>query len=159
MDLPNTIITTAEGIRNTQKDFQKFTAYNNLFIVLASAVCVGIITKDAISDIMNEAILPVVIFFGKKTISYFLYTKALEKTTSYPIINLLISKFGKLVWIILTWILVIYVVYVLFKKLIRFDLVSSKTELLEDITRYITGQEKRHVTTEDQQYTIPKYIL
>lgn len=158
MDIGKTILTTAESVKNTQKDFQKFTAFNNYFIIIASAVCVGIVTKDAISDIMNEAILPVIVFLGKKSISYFLYTKALEKTTSYPIVNLLLQKFGRLIWIFLTWLLVIYVSYVLFKKLIKFDIVSSKADLVEDVTRYFTGQEKRSRPT-TSEYVIPTYIL
>lgn len=142
MDIQKTIITTAENIRNSQKDFQNFTAYNNLFIIMASAVCVGIVTKDAITDIMNEAILPIIVFFGKKGISYFLYTKILEKTASYPILNLLIQKSGKLIWIFLTWLLVIYVAWILFRKLMKLDLVSSKVDLLENVTRYVSGEKK-----------------
>lgn len=142
MDIQKTILTTAENIRNSQKDFQQFTAYNNLFIIMASAVCVGIVTKDAISDIMNEAVLPIIIFFGKKSISYFLYTKILKKTATYPILNLVIQQFGKLIWIFLTWLLVIYIAWIVFRKLIKIDLVSSNVDLLENITRYVSGEKK-----------------
>ncbi len=161
MDVGKTVLTTTETIKANQKEFQKFTAYNNLFIVMASAVCVGIVTKDAITDIMNDAVLPIIIFFGKKTLSYFLYRKALEKTSSYPILNLFIQRFGKLIWILLIWLLVMYVTWILFKKLIKFDLVSGKAELIEDITKYVTSQEKQYVINyqEAPTFSISKYII
>ena len=161
MDIGKTLITTAETIKTNQKEFQNFTAYNNLFIIMASAVCVGIVTKDTISDIMNEAILPIIVFFGKKGISYFLYTKILEKTVKYPILNLLISRFGKLIWILLTWILVMYIAWILFKKLIKLDLVSSKASLVEHVTKYVNGEEKitYPTTSEEMIQTIHKYIF
>lgn len=159
MDIQKTVLTTAETIKQNQKDFQNFTAYNNLFIIMASAICVGIVTKDAITDIMNEAVLPIIIFFGKKTISYFLYTKALERTANHPILNLFIQRFGKLIWILLTWLLVMYIAWVLFKKLIKLDLVSGKAELIENITRYVTGEEQKFIDQENLIHSITKYII
>lgn len=161
MDLGKTIIDTTENVRKVQSDFQKQTSLNNMFIVIASAVCVGIITKDTISDIMNEAILPLVLFFGKMSISYFVYTKALEKTANWPAINIILQKLGKLLWIVLIWLLVLYVVYILFKGLIKIDLVTGKIDLLQGVTSYVTRQEapKHYISEEKKQNIVPGYLF
>ena len=161
MDIGKAIIDTSESIRKVQHDFQNFTSYNALFVVMASAICVGMITKETVTDIMNEVVLPLILFLGKRSISYFIYTKALERTASYPAINLLLQKLGHLVWIMIVWILVLYIVYVIFKRVIRLDFVSGKVDLVQNVTGYVTKQEapRRHVSDERTGTVIPMYMI
>lgn len=151
MDVGQRIINTTETVKKAQQDFQSFTTYNNTFLVVASAICVGIATKDMVTDIMNEAVLPIVTFLTERSISYFVYSRTLEKTAKYPFLNLLLRKLGSLLWVVLVWLLILYVTYIAFKALIKIDLVTDKVELIQGVTRYVTGQEKRHVKGEVQQ--------
>lgn len=157
--LGEAVINTAENVKQIQTDFHNFTALNSIFIVIASAVCVGIITKDTISDIMNEAILPLLLYWGKRSLSYLLYTKALEKTMSYPSVYIVLTKLGKLVWIIIVWIIVLFIVYIIFRKLIKIDLISSKVNLVQDMTKYVIGQENRRKIVPSETYNVPSYII
>jgi large-conductance mechanosensitive channel len=144
------IIDTTESVKSAQKDFQKFTTYNEVFLVTAAAICVGMATRDMVTDIMNEVILPVVTYMIENGISYFLYKKALERAGSYPLLYQVLSKFGHILWIVLVWILILYVTYVAFKALIKIDLITDKADIVQKITRYIT-QEHKHVDSEHKR--------
>jgi hypothetical protein len=166
VDIGKTIIDSTEHVKNVQKDFLSFTGYNQMFIVTASAICIGIATKDMITDVMNEAILPVITFLTEKSISYFLYTKALEKTIKYPLVNILLQKVAHLLWLLLVWILILYVTYIAFKALIKLDLVTDKINIIQGVTKFVTRQEqqprvqpeKRYVHQERKGYDVPFFI-
>lgn len=151
MDIGKTIIDTTENIRNLQKDFSSFTSYNEMFVMFASAICVGMATRDMVSDIMNETLLPLVLFISQRGITYLVYTKLLEKTTTYPTLKLVIQHIAKLAWIVLVWILTLYLVYLIFKKLIKLDLITDKVDLVQGVTGYLMRKEppKLHSTKQE----------
>jgi large-conductance mechanosensitive channel len=151
VDIGRTIIDTTEHVKNVQKDFLSFTGYNQMFIVTASAICIGIATKDMVTDVMNEAILPVITFITQKSISYFLYTKALEKTMKYPLVNILLQKVARLLWLLLVWLLILYVTYIAFKGLIKLDLVTDKINIIQGVTKYVTRQEQRQPNVQQEK--------
>lgn len=141
MDISKGIMDTTENIRLVQKDFAAFTSYNNMFVVFAAAICVGIATRDLVTDVLNETILPLILFFTKQGITYMIYTKILEATTKYQTLNMVIQHVAKLLWIILVWMITLFLVYLIFNKLIKVDLVTSRANLVDDVTRYFTHQE------------------
>jgi large-conductance mechanosensitive channel len=139
------ILNTTDNIRNIQRDFSSFTTYNNLLIIIAAAVCVGISTREMISDIMNNAIYPILLFWTENSISVKLYKKIIEKTNSFPFLTMLLLKMGEILWIIFVWIIILWMTYFIFKKLIKIDLISEKINVIDDITRYLTNQEQKPI--------------
>ncbi len=142
------IINTTDNIRNIQKDFSSFTTYNNLLIVIAAAVCIGFATREMITDIMNKVIFPILLFWTERSVSVQLYKKIIEKSKSIPFLSMLLIKFGEVLWIIFVWIIILWLTYVIFKKLIKIDLLTEKINIIQDITRYLTSQEKQHIMQE-----------
>lgn len=143
MDIGQKIINTTDDLKNVQKDFANFTAYNNLFIIIAASVCIGIATRDVISDIMNDTLLPLIAFIFKHGIFYLLYNKILTITHKHPTLNIIIQHIGKLIWLILVWVLTLFLVYFIFKKLIKIDFISDKINFVQDVTKYLTKQEQK----------------
>jgi hypothetical protein len=139
--LSHNILHTTQELKKEQKQFIEFTTYG-VFIVIASAICVGMATRDLISDAMNEAFLPLIMFFGKTNMFYIAYTKLLEKTQKMSFVYVLLQKLGKLIWIILIWFLTLYLTYFIFQKLIRVDLITDKIDFISNITKYFTSDEK-----------------
>lgn len=136
------IINTTDNIRNVQHDFSNFTAFNNMLIVYAAAVCIGFATKDMISDLMNEAVYPFLLFWTKHSITGYLFKKTLEKVKNNPILYTILHKIGAIFWIIFVWIIILWLTYFIFTKLIKIDLISDKINIIQDITKYLTNQEK-----------------
>jgi large-conductance mechanosensitive channel len=145
--LGTAIINTTDNILNIQKDFSAFTAYNNLLIIIAAAVCIGFATREMITDIMNTVLLPLFLFLTERTLSVQLYKKIIEKSKSIPILTMIFIKFGEIVWIIFVWIIILWMTYLIFKKLIKIDLLTEKINVIQDITKYLTNQEKKHYIT------------
>ena len=164
MTVEATIMQTTDSLKIFQKNFTSFYAYNYIFIIVAAAVCIGIATKDMVSGIMNESLLPIIDVFIAKSIPYFFYNKALEYSTKHQFIHLLIRKLGRMIWNILVWILILYATYIVFKTLSRVDLITGKVDFVQSLTRYVSGetpptiQEERRRTTPIQNPANP-YIF
>ena len=137
-----TIINTTDDIRNVQHDFSNFTAFNNVLIVYAAAVCIGFATKEMIADLMNEAVYPLLLFLTKNSITGYLFKKTLEKVKHNPTLYIILHKLGAIFWIIFVWIIILWLTYFIFTKLIKIDLVTDKVNIIQDIIKYITKQEK-----------------
>ena len=141
MDLVNDV---GNKIKNAQREFLNFTAYNNMLILCAAAICVGLATKEAISDIMHEIILPLILFFGKRSLDYFVYLKALEHSIHLPWLHYLIKGIGKLICIFLVWLIILYITYIIFKGIIKIDIVSDKVNIVQGTVNYIGGRGYTH---------------
>lgn len=144
-----TVITTTDDIRNVQHDFSNFTAFNNILIVYAAAVCIGFATKDMIKDLMDEAVYPFLLFWTKYSMTGYLFKKILEKIKHNPIVYIIVHKIGAIFWIIFVWIIILWLTYFIFTKLIKIDLISDKINIIQDITRYLTNQEKSYKTKQE----------
>jgi len=137
-----TVLTTTNNVLNTQKDFSNFTAYNNELIIYAAAVCIGFATKDMISDIMNEAILPLLVFITKKSFSRFIFYKIIENLKDFPVISLILEKIAIIIWIVIVWIVILWLTYLVFTKLIKIDIISRNVNFIQDIIKYAIRQEQ-----------------
>lgn len=88
---------------------------------------------------MNEIVLPFVLFAAKGSVAYLAYSKAVEKTMRVGWIHALLKGFGKTIWIFLVWLLILYVTYAVFKKVITIDFVTPRVEMVENAATYLRG--------------------
>ena len=140
VNIEQAIMQTTNSILTFQKNFSNYLTSNYLILLIASSVCIGFATKDMISDIMHESVLPIVIYFTVKTIPYFIYNKTLEYSSKYKLIHLLIHKLGRLFWIIIVWILTLYITYIVFRSITRIDLITGRVNALQSVTKYVLGE-------------------
>lgn len=147
MTIENAIIQTTESIKKFQNDFKSFVSSNFLFLVIASAVCIGFATKDMVSDVMNESILPLITHFAVKSIPYFFYNKALEYSNKHSVFHLIIRKVGRGFWLILVWILTLYITFIVFSSISNIDLLTGKMDIVQRLTRYVVGEERNGYPT------------
>ena len=131
---------TTNAVKNTQADFANF---NKALIITAAAVCIGLATKDTITDIMNEILLPLLTFVAQRSLWYFLYSKAVEASRRMRILKAVLQAVGKLIWFVLLWFVVLYITYFVFKHLIHFDPVTKQANLVDYVTTYVAGSTKR----------------
>jgi large-conductance mechanosensitive channel len=152
MSIDQSVIQTTEPIRKFQQNFKHFTT-NIIIVLIACAVCIGFATKDMISSIMNESILPIISYFAVKSIPYFLYNKALQISKYNEIITLIIHKLGLSLWIIIVWILTLYLTFIVFKLITRVDVLTDKVNLIQDISKYVLGEKtnSEYIISENKQ--------
>lgn len=139
MNIEQTVVQTTEPVRRFQQNFKTLTT-NTVIVLVACAVCIGFATKDMISNIMNESILPIISYFAVKSIPYFLYNKALQISKYNEILTLIISKLGLSIWIILVWIITLYLTYIAFRIITRIDVITDKVNMIQGISKYILGE-------------------
>jgi hypothetical protein len=152
------LVVAADKLSVFQTKFKDFTRYQP-FLIIAAGVCVGLATREMISAIMNDSILPIVDFILKNTLMYNAYAKFLEEITFqksffYLFLKLILRKIGSIIWLLLVWFITIYISYIIFSKLIRLDLVSDKIAMLQATTKYIVDQEKPSYKPPPQQLNI-----
>jgi len=135
------IFNTAEEVKNFQKSFQQFTAYNIAFVTIAAALCVGMATNEMITHIMNDALLPLFTFIAQRNIAYYMYNKVLDMSIKYPILTMVIRKCGRIIWLMLVWFMVLYLTYFIFSYAIRFDIMGRQINLVQSISKLFTRQE------------------
>jgi len=120
-------------LKQEQSKYMNFTAYNKALVLGAAAICIGLATKEAISSIMNEVILPFLKYISKTSLIYIFYLFLLQKSVHHKLINSLIWGLGKILWIFLVWILILYSTYLVFQYVIKFDLITDKLNLVSYI--------------------------
>ena len=143
MSVEQTIIQNTEPIRKFQQDFKRSVTSNFTILIVACAVCIGFATRDMISNVMNESVLPVLTYLALKSIPYLFYNKALQFSKRYEILTLLLRKLGTLIWIILVWIFTLYMTYIVFRSIANVDLVTGRVDLVQGVTKYVLGENVR----------------
>ena len=121
------------NLKQEQSNYMNFTAYNKALVLGAAAICIGLATKEAISSIMNEVILPFLKYISKTSLLYVFYLFLLQKSIHHKWINNLILGLGKTIWIFLVWILILYTTYLVFQYVIKFDLITDKLDFVSYI--------------------------
>lgn len=127
-------------IKQVQKDFMSFAAYDKVFLTVAAAICVGLATKEAIGNLMNEVILPFVLFISKGSIAYIAYSTALEKTIKIGWVHAFLQAMGKMIWIFVVWMIILYITYAVFRKLITVDYVTPRVEMVENVAAALSNR-------------------
>ena len=126
-----------EFIKAQQQDFMKFTAYNNVLIIGAAGICIGLATKEAISEFLNDIILPFILFLSQHSIFHQFIQKSIDKTSFMPYLFEFLKAIFKTSWIFTVWLLILYITYIVFQKIIKIDLVTSKVDLVESAAKYV----------------------
>ncbi len=140
--LLNTTKKATNTVKKEQSEFSKF-IYNKEFIILASAVTIGMTSKDTLNKIMYEIILPIILYFGKKGIPYYTFKRILEFSKKYPTLNWSLEKLGEFIFIILTWFVIIYLTYFIYTKILKINLIGNQINLLENTTNYFTNNNEK----------------
>lgn len=127
-----------EFIKAQQQDFMKFTAYNNMLIIGAAGICIGLATKEAISEFLNEIILPFIVFLTKHSIFHQFIQRSVDRTSSMPYLFEFLKALFKTSWIFTVWLLILYITYIIFQKIIKIDLITPRVDLVENAAKYVT---------------------
>lgn len=128
-----------EFIKAQQQDFMKFTAYNNVLIISAAGICIGLATKEAISEFLNDIILPFIVFLSKHSVFHQFIKNSVDRTSSMPYLFEFLKAILKTSWIFTVWLLILYITYIIFQKIIKIDLVTPRVDLVESATKYVTS--------------------
>lgn len=131
------IITTAEDVKTFQKGFQSFMTYDVVFIVIASAVCAGMITRDTMSSMLREAIYPLLMYIAKYNLSYLAFQKLINSIKEHKTLTLILSLSGKMIWYFITWFLSMYLIYIIFIKIMKINIVGYQASIVEDVTKVV----------------------
>ena len=127
-----------EFIKAQQQDFMKFTAYNNMLIIGAAGICIGLATKEAISEFLNEIILPFLMFLTEHSIFHQFVRRSVDRTSSMPYLFAFLKAVFKTSWIFTVWLLILYITYIIFQKIIKIDLITPRVDLVENAAKYVT---------------------
>ena len=128
-----------EFIKAQQQDFMKFTAYNNMLIIGAAGICIGLATKEAISEFLNDIILPFIVFLSQHSVFHQFIKNSVDRTSSMPYLFEFLKAILKTSWIFTVWLLILYITYIIFQKIIKIDLVTPRVDLVESATKYVTS--------------------
>lgn len=133
-NIGNNIINYSENIKKNYNDYQKYTL-NHQLIVIAIGVCIGIATKDVITNIMNQIILPIIKSFGEHTLYNIIYKLLLVNTKHITILNSSIQYMGIFIWNLLSWSIIVFIAYLFMTQLIKLDIITPHINLIEDGAR------------------------
>jgi uncharacterized membrane protein len=135
------ILGTTEGVKDFQKQFQAFTAYNIAFVTIAAGISVGLATNEMITHIMNDAVLPLFMFVAQRNFTYYIYNRVLDMAVKHPLLSMVIRKCGRIVWLLAVWFIVLYLTFIIFSVVIRFDSIGRQMSFVQLVTKRLTGQE------------------
>jgi large-conductance mechanosensitive channel len=131
MDLRENIYYTTDNIQKKYNEFNKFTT-NEQVIVVAIGVLIGLATKEVITNIMTEIVLPMFIQFG----SYNLYNLILSKIKNKSA-NIVVQKLGLLIWYLLTWIIVLFIAYLFLTVVININPLGTDLKIINTAANYL----------------------
>lgn len=130
-----TISQTTNTVGDLNNDFSKY-SNNNSLIVVAAAVCIGIATKEIIERLMNEVVLPVLQIIVNNSLYYWVYKFLLKSSVSSPFILNILNGLGTVAWLFLLWSVIVFVSFVLFKKLLDRNIISSQLGFIHKLGQY-----------------------
>lgn len=123
---------TTHNINNINNDFKKY-AYNDQLILIAAAVCIGISTKDIIQKLLNDTLYPALKFIVTNSLYYWIFKILKKKSSSTPFIVNTLNVVGEIVWLFLLWSIIVFISFVLFKKLLNYNLISGQLSFINTV--------------------------
>jgi large-conductance mechanosensitive channel len=132
---------TNNAVGNFHDTFKRYLS-NGDVIGLAAAVCIGIATKDITQRFLDEVILPILKNFGQTKLMYLLYQYMLKKTSKIPALQMFIELFGKTIWLFVAWSFLVFIAYILLKKLITNNYISTELGTLNKIGNIAVAYEE-----------------
>lgn len=143
---------TNNALGNFHQTYQRYLS-NGDIIGLAAAVCIGMATKDITQRFLDEVILPILKNVGQTKLIYLLYEYMVKKTTKFPILQSSIKIFGKTIWLFVAWSFLVFIAYILLKKLITDNYISTELGTLNKIGNIAVSYEEK---TQPIQMTHPE---
>lgn len=131
MEIGNTILNTTHKVQEDYDLFKTYTTQKQI-IIIASAVCIGFATKEVITNIMNEIILPFLTSIGTYTLFQFALNNVHNK-----FIYIIIKKTGLLIWFIFSWLIIIFIVYLFLTKFIQINPLAFDLSVINTGTKFI----------------------
>lgn len=113
------------NINSINNDFKKY-AYNDQLILIAAAVCIGMATKDIIQKLLNDTLYPALKFIVSNSLYYWIFTILKNKSASRPFIVNTLNVIGEIAWLFLLWSIIVFISFVLFKKLLNYNIISNQ---------------------------------
>lgn len=113
------------NINSINNDFKKY-AYNDQLILIAAAVCIGMATKDIIQTLLNDTLYPALKFIVTNSLYYWIFTILKKKSASTPFIVNTLNTIGEIAWLFLLWSIIVFISFVLFKKLLNYNIISNQ---------------------------------
>lgn len=127
---------------NTEHEIYKNKViYNNFFIMIAMAVCVGMITQDSVKNIMNEIITPAILFLINTWMPYIIYSNTLEYFKNNTFLYNILAKFSLLLWLLFTWIIIIILIYIIFNKILINANIDKQLDVYKKIENHFNKKE------------------
>jgi large-conductance mechanosensitive channel len=121
-----------QNINTINNDFKKY-AYNDQLILMAAAVCIGMATKDVIQTLLNDTLYPALKFIVTNSLYYWIFTILKKKSASTPFIVNTLNVIGQIAWLFLLWSIIVFVSFVLFKKLLNYNIISSQLSFYNQV--------------------------
>lgn len=128
-DIPNQILDNIESIQNS---FSKYASADKGILLIAGGVTIGLVTKELITSIMNDIILPILIYFNDHSI-LLIYFKTFLHNLNNSFVEIAVSKVLLLIWLISIWFIIIFLIYIIFSKLIKMDFVTERVNFIKKI--------------------------
>ena len=113
------------NINSINNDFKKY-AYNDQLILVAAAVCIGVATKDIIQTLLTDTLYPALKFIVSNSLYYWIFTILKKKSASTPFIVNTLNVIGEIAWLFLLWSIIVFISFVLFKKLLNYNIISNQ---------------------------------
>lgn len=144
------------------EDFQRFMFTNNI-VVAAAGFSIGAITKDFITSVLDELVLPLVTFLFQ--ISHIGDAKKrILGGVPMRVVHTLFAKFGNVAWLMFVWIATIILTFLILEYLLNMRIVRLRTHLSEeDEKRFneararVTEEEGEDEEDEDDEYAYDAY--
>lgn len=143
MDLVGqTISSTTNTIGDFDNEFKKYSA-NSSLVTLAAAVCIGIATKEIIERLMNEVLLPLIKYMSNTSIPFLIYTFLLKVFRNKKNVTTILKAFGNIAWLFIVWSVIVFVSFVLFKKLLDKNFVSQQLAFFHKAGNYAVSLQEQ----------------
>ena len=137
-----TLHAVLDYLQHLQEDVSQ-TLTNQIFVLVAAGVCVGLTTKDAIDALTHEALSPAMVWLQGRSLVYIGYNHALRAAMRRPWLHALLSKVGSIAWILLLWLVIAYVTVLLVRYALKIELITPHTQLARDASSYVFGQQQQ----------------
>ena len=125
MDTHSNKVDFAGSCKLFLKDFREWSFTNNIMIA-ASGIAIGMATKDAIQNLLEEIVYPFMMFFFQLSIFKSLYAKVSGVAPGF------LSSLGKVSWSLFEWIIIIVMTFVLLEYLLNRRIIGLKSTVKED---------------------------
>ena len=109
--------------------FQKF-MYTNNVVVAAAGFSIGVITKEFIVNILQNAVLPVVLFFlSQFTVLQKVRTEMFRRASRWTIAFNVLERTGIIAWLTFTWLATIILTYLVLEHLLNRTIIRMRTHM------------------------------